>query len=279
MVRKGFLAVFALFVVLSAAPAQTAAWRFRWQAGQVLAYRVEQSMTVTEVSAGNTVESKTKLNLAKRWQVVNIDAKGVATLQLSLTAMRLETTTPSKEVLVFDSANPDKSDPEMKQQLSRFVGQPLAILRLDTQGRVVEVKESRFGPATRFEHELPFSVVLPDVAPTAGQVWDRSYKVTLEPPAGTGEKYDAVQRCTCKAVAGPTATLGVAVTLKSLPMALADQAPLLQFQPEGEVVFDVQTGVLRGVNLTVDKELKGYQGEGSTYHFQSTYVEEYTGNN
>jgi hypothetical protein len=279
MVRKGFLAVFALLLVFSVAPAQTTAWRFRWQAGQVLAYRAEQTMTVTEVSGGNTVESKTKLNLAKRWQVMSIDAKGVATLQLSLTALRLETTTPSKETLVFDSASPDKSDPEMKQQLSRFVGQPLAVLRLDTQGRVVEVKESRFGPATRFEHELPFTVVLPDVAATAGQVWDRSYKVTLEPPAGTGEKYDALQRCTCKAVAGPTATLGVAVTLKSLPMALADQTPLLQFQPEGEVVIDTQTGILRSVNLKVDRELKGYQGEGSSYHFQSTYVEEYIGNN
>jgi hypothetical protein len=278
MVRKGFLAIFALVVGLSAAPAQTEAWRFRWQPGQVLAYRVEQTMTVTEASGENTVESKTKLNLAKRWQVTGIDAKGVATLQLSLAALRLETTTPSKETLVFDSANPDKSDPELKEQLGRFVGQPLAVLRLDTQGRVVEVKESRFGPATRFEHELPFAVVLPDVAPTAGQVWDRPYKVTLEPPAGTGEKYDAVQRCTCKAVAGPTATLAVAVMLKSLPKAVADQAPLLQFQPEGEVVFDVQAGVLRNVNLTVDKELKGYQGEGSSYHFQSTYVEEYTGN-
>jgi hypothetical protein len=279
MVRKGFLAVSALLLVLSAAPAQTPAWRFRWQAGQVLAYRVEQTMTVTEVSGGNTIETKSKLNLAKRWQVVGVDAKGVATLQLSLTAMRLEQTTPSKETLVFDSVNPEKSDPEMKQQLSAFVGKPLAVLRLDNQGRVVEVKESRFGPATRFEHELPFTVVLPDVAPTAGQVWDRPYKVTLEPPAGTGEKYEAVQRCTCKGVEGPTATLGVAVTLKSLPMALADQTPLLQFQPEGEVVFDTQAGLMRSVNLKVDRELKGYQGEGSTYHFQSTYVEQYAGSN
>jgi hypothetical protein len=279
MVRKGFLAIFALLLVFTAAQAQTAAWRFHWQTGQVLAYRVEQTMTVTEVAAGNTVESKTKLNLAKRWQVMTIDAQGVATLQLSLTAMRLETTTPSKETLVFDSTNADKSDPEMKQQLSRFVNQPLAVLRLDPQGRLVEVKESRFGPATRFEHELPFAVVLPDVAPTAGQVWDRAYKLTLEPPAGTGEKYDAVQRCTCKSVSGSDATLGVAVMLKSLPMALADQTPLLQFQPEGEVVIDVQSGVLRSVNLKVDKELKGYQGEGSSYHFQSTYVEQYTGNN
>jgi hypothetical protein len=29
--------------------------------------------------------------------------------------------------------------------------------------------------------------------------------------------------------------------------------------------------------LRVEKELKGYQGEGSTYQFTSTYVEEYVG--
>jgi hypothetical protein len=279
MVRKGFLAVFALLLVLSVASAQTGAWRFRWQAGQVLDYRVEQTMTVMEVSGGNSVETRSKLNLAKRWQVLAVDAQGVATLQLSLTAMRLEQTTPSKETLVFDSVNPDKSTPEMKQELARYVGQPLAVVRFDTQGRIVEVKEARFVPASRYEQEFSFKVVLPDTVPQPGQVWDRAFKLIVDPPNGTGEKYDAVQRYTCKTITGSLATLGRVVTLKTLPMALADQTPLLQLQPEGEVVFDTQAGLVRSVNLTVDKELKGYQGEGSSYHFQSTYVEQYTGNN
>src|SRR5262245_23384620 len=277
MVRNGCLAVLAALAGLSAAPAQTAVWQFRWQAGQVLAYRVEQSMTATEVTNGGTAESKTKLNLAKRWQVLDVDAAGVATLQLSLTALRMETTPPSGDPLVFDSANPDKSEPQLKAQLGRYVNTPLAVLRIDGKGRVVEVKESKFGPASKYETELPFTITLPDGTPQQGQAWERAYKITLEPPQGTGEKFDAVQKCTCKAVAGAAATVAVTAGPKTLPQDPADQAPLLQMQPEGEVVFDVHNGRLHSVSLRIDKELKNQAGEGSSYHFQSTYTEQYAG--
>ena len=62
-------------------------------------------------------------------------------------------------------------------------------------------------------------------------------------------------------------------------MAQADQEPLLQWQPEGEVVFDLQRGRLHSARLTINKELKNHQGEGSSYKFQSTYVEQCTGPN
>jgi len=53
-----------------------------------------------------------------------------------------------------------------------------------------------------------------------------------------------------------------------------DRVPLLQLQPQGEIVFDLQAGRLRSATLRVDKELTGHQGEGSSYRFQSVYSEE-----
>ena len=48
-------------------------------------------------------------------------------------------------------------------------------------------------------------------------------------------------------------------------------------QPEGEIVFDLQSGLVRSARLVVDKELKNHQGEGTSYRFQRSYVEEYAG--
>jgi hypothetical protein len=48
-------------------------------------------------------------------------------------------------------------------------------------------------------------------------------------------------------------------------------------QPEGEMVFDVQAGRLQSAALRIDKELKGHDGEGSSYHFQSRYTVQYVG--
>jgi hypothetical protein len=257
--------------------AQPAAWRFRWQPGQVLVYRVEQQTQATEQANGSKVETKTRMKLVKRWQVLAVDAEGVATIQHSLVSLRIEATPPSGETLLFDSTAPDKSNPAMGEQLSKFVGVPLATLRLDTLGRLVEVKESKFGPASRFEAELPFAITLPTTTVRPGQSWQRDYQITLEPPQGTGEKYAAVQTHTCKRIEPTGISIGVQTELKALPQALADQIPLLRSLPQGEVLFDVRTGRVQRIELRVQKELKGHRGEGSNYHFESNYTEVYTG--
>jgi hypothetical protein len=254
------------------APAQSA--RFLWQPGQVLTYRVEHVSSVAEVVEGNKTESKTLMNLTKRWQVIEVDKDGLATVQLSLTAMRWETTTPSGGILLFDSADPAKSDEHLREELGRLVGQTLAVLRVDSQGKVIEVKETRHGPASRFDSELPFVIVLPDARPRPGQTWQRTYQITLDPPQGTGEKYDAMQSYVCKAADDATITVALATEIKSQPESVFDRIPLLQMQPEGEVLFDVRSGRLKSAHLRIDKELAGHQGEGSKYHFQSAYTEE-----
>ncbi len=237
----------------------------------MLTYRVEQVAYTADTVPDGKVESKTKLNLIKRWQVASVDAAGVATLQLSLAAIRYESTMPSGDTLLYDSANPAKNTPEMRTQFDDKVGKALAILRVDGWGRVVEVKESKFGPPSRFENELPFVGVLPADGPKPGQEWQRDYKITLEP-----DKYDAVQKYVCKSVADGVAVTAVTTSLKAPPPA-AEQAALLDLQPEGEIVWDLKAGRLRSASLKIDKEIKGHQGEGSSYRLQATYTEEYVG--
>jgi hypothetical protein len=214
------------------------------------------------------------MNLTKRWQVLKLDRDGTATLQLSLTAMRWETTTPSGGTLIFDSTDPARSDEHLREELGRLVGQALAVLRIDPLGRVVEVKETKHGPASRYESELPFIIVLPGAPPQPGQTWQRTYQITLDPPQGTGEKYDAVQTCVCKTADEATITLALTTEARNQPESVFDRIPLLQMQPEGEVVFDVRAGRLKSARLRIDKELTGHQGQDSSYHFQSVYAED-----
>jgi hypothetical protein len=271
----------ALAVVLAAAttaPAQTTGWHFRWAKGQVLTYRVEHVSTATDIAGGQTNGFSSKLNLTKRWRVTDVDAGGVATIELSLTAMRHEITRPDAKTLLFDSADADHNDPSLKAELSKYVGPVLAVLRLDGAGRVVEVKESKHGPASKFESDLPFKLVLPAAEVKEGAAWERSYKVTVEPPQGTGEKYDARQSCTCKSIKDGAAVIAFTTALVKPPENVADQRPLLPAQAEGEVVFDINAGLMKSAKVRIDKELKNYQGEGSSYRLQSTYTEEYAGN-
>ena len=80
--------------------------------------------------------------------------------------------------------------------------------------------------------------------PRTGQEWQRDYKITLEPPSGAGEKYDAVQKYVCKSVTDGVAVTAMTTDLKTPPPS-AEQAALLQLQPEGEIVFDLKAGRLK----------------------------------
>ncbi len=271
MIRGLCVALAAALAFTSRAPAQAGA-RFHWQTGQILMYRVNQVTRVTEVVEGKTTESTSRHTNQKRWQVLEVDGDGLATLQLSLTALRIETTTPEGESLVFDSADPDKSNPQMREQLQKYVGHPLAVIRVNALGKVVDVKECKFGAPSRFESEPPFGLVLPDAG--LQRSWERSYQITLAPPQGTGEKFQAVQKYECRAVDGSRVTVHVGTSIPAPPEAPADQAALFQSQPEGELVFDAQSGSVRSIQLKIDRELKGQQGEGSTYRFHSEYTEE-----
>jgi len=278
MNRAWLLALSVGLVVTPVAMAQDSAWRFRWQTGQVLKYQVEQNFTVTETANGKTTTLRVKLNNTKAWKILDVDQSGTATMQLSMLSLQMEQNTPAGETLTFDSTAPDKSTSQLREQLARYVGTPLAVLRVDATGRVVEVKDSKYGAASRFDSMPPFLIVLPGTTLAQGQTWARDYNITLDPPAGTGEKFAATQNYKCRVVQGVQTIVDFGTVLKNAPASVADQVPLLEKQTVGAVLFNNQLGCVQQAKIAVDKELKGHRGEGSSYRFQSTYTEKYLAN-
>ena len=251
--------------------------RFRFIKGETLAYHLVQTTNVTESvpdeKTNKPVETTvaTKADLVRRWKVVDVDPAGIATVEMSIASMRWERKAGNEED-VFDSSKPDDLN---KSEMAKHVGPVLAVLRVDPSGKVIEVKESKVGPATRFTTELPFKFVLPDTEPKVGESWDRAYTIQLDPPLGTGEKYAAIQKYTCQEPKGAFLTVGLTTQLKAPPAQAADQIPLLPLTQEGVLFFHAASGRYYGARCKVERELRNHQGEGSTYKFISTYVEDF----
>jgi hypothetical protein len=263
-------------ILAAASPVRAEPARFQFVKGETLTYHLVHTTRITEsvpdekTGQPAAVEALTKVDLVRKWRVADVDAAGVATLEMSIATMRWERTA-GKDEDVFDSTKPDELN---KSEMAKHVGPVLAVLRIDPQGRVVEVKESKVGPAARFAVELPLKFVLPDAEPKAGEAWDRPYTIQLDPPHGTGEKYAATQRYTVQEPKGGFLTVSLATTIKDLPAAAADQVPLLPLTPEGTLYFHTPTGRYYGARLRIHRELKNHQGDGSTYRYESTYVED-----
>jgi hypothetical protein len=262
-----------LVLILSAASSAFAqgAWQFRWQKGQTLTYKVKHVTSVVEVVGNTKSATQSSLDLVNRWQVDEVDANGVATMTLTLVAMRNEQKRANGETLLFDSKDLDKSTPELREQMNKYIGQTVAVLLVDSVGRVQKVKQ---GSASALEAEPPFVVVLPEGKPAVGQAWQRTYNIVLDPPFGTGEKYQAQQSYECRKIEAGKASLTLATEFKALPDNARERLPLLQKDLKGDIVFDVQAGRLIWARLTTDKTVENHQGKGSSYHFKSEIVRE-----
>jgi hypothetical protein len=262
--------LFALALSLTIPPTLLAqeSWQFRWTKGLALNYKIKQVTSVAEIVEGKSNSSDSQLDLVNRWEVLDVDAKGIATLQLTLTAMRNEQKRGNGDTLLFDSQNPDKSTPELREQMKKYVGSTLAIVRVDGHGRVHEVKQ---GSAASYEAEPPFLIVFPEAKPAAGQAWRRPFTLTLAPPFGTGDKFEAEQRYECKKLDGAKATLSLTTHFKAMPDNARERIPLMQKDVQGDLVFDVQSGRLLSAQLVTDKLVENHQGKGSSYRYKSTY--------
>jgi hypothetical protein len=251
--------------------------RFRFAKGQVLAYTIVQTTKATETTIDaktgkpKTQEHVTRHTVQRQWKVADIDIKGMVTLEMSIAAMKWEQQLPNGETDVFDSAKPDDLN---KNEMARLIGPVLAVLRIDPLGKLIEVKESKFGNKSRFEADLPFKIVLPPSGPKDGQTWDRTYTIKLDPPQGTGETYEATQKYTAKAPVNGLNTIAISTTIKDVPAQVSDQIPLLPMLMEGDVFFHAASGRYHGARLKVKKELLNHQGEGTKYVFESVYSED-----
>lgn len=262
-------------VVACAQPPAPPAHRFKWEAGKVLTYRVVQQTVVRETTVDDkgekpmTGEARTTLTLVRKWTVKDMDKDGVATLEMSISEMKNEIRQSDGSVTITDS-----SKREDAALMAGFLNVGIVTVRMDARGQLVEVKEAKGGAASRLHAELPFRLVLPVAGVAANATWDRPFAVKLDPPNGTGENVDFVQKYTSKGEKDGLFTVGVETSLKVVPKTTAEQVPLVPMLWTGDVYFNTAAGKYHAARLRSRAELSNHQGEGSKFVYESSYAED-----
>jgi hypothetical protein len=273
--------ILALLLYTAAASAD-APLRFQWKPGQTLTYSVQQTTTVTETTIEDgtnrpiTAATKTTLALTRRWEVKAVDAAGTATLEMTITAMRQEIARPGPldkdGKPTVDRTVLDSATDEGRKQTAAFLNRPVLTAKVDARGQLIEAR-SASGSADRLQAELPFRLVLPEQPAAVGGAWDRAFTIKLDPPHGTGEKYDAAQTYALKGESQGHAVVGVATKLNAPPKDPAEMPGLLPLLWEGDVYFQKATGRYSGARLSVKKEVTNHQGEGTKFVYESQLTE------
>lgn len=274
--------------IVSASPlCAQEALRFQWQAGQSLTYSVQQVITVTETTLEEgtnkpvVAATVTKLNLTRRWDVKSVEPSGVAVLEMVILGMKQTINRPGPKDKdgkpTVDSIVMDSTTAEGQQLMAAYLNKPIVTIKIDAQGKLLEAKSANTASAERLQIELPFRLTLPDTMPAINGTWDRAFTIKLDPPNGTGEKYDATQTYTLKGENMGYAVIGVATALKLPPKDPAEMPPLVPYLWDGEVYVQRTTNRYAGARLSVKKEITNHQGTGSKFTYETTYTEALAG--
>ena len=242
----------------------------RFKTGQIIIYHVDQESLATDIMGENSSSVKNRTRVTKEWKVVDLDGNNIATIEMRLLALVVETTRPNGEILKFDSNKPEGP---LKDSLAPLVGSTVAKLNVDRLGRVLEVTDSKFGKPTRYETEPPFVAVLHGQKVVPGQTWNRNYFAVLEPPAGTGEKIELIQNYITRSLEKDKVILDLETSSLKPFKNPVEEASILQLMPKGTINFDLQRGLMTSAHLTIDKVINEIAGSGSSYQFKSTYKE------
>jgi hypothetical protein len=276
MSRLFVASIMTLIVAGTAVPQQPeAVLRFKWQAGQVQTYKVTQSTVIQETTIDEktekpvTGEARTNLTLTRKWTVKDVDIKGIATLEMQITAVRNEFKKPDGTTDLRDSANPEQA-----KEMAEYLNKPVIVVRVSPLGDLIEVKEAKTGSAARLQAELPFRMVLPPTGPTSGQTWERPFSFKLDPPAGTGDSFEFSQKYACKDVKDGLATFTVQTALKMPPKTAGEQVPLVPMLWTGEVYFNTVGSKYHAARLTAKSELLNHLGEGTKFVYASSFSED-----
>jgi hypothetical protein len=255
--------------------------RFAFSPGMALTYSIDQTTTVSETTLedGMPVVGATigKLNLTRRFDVKSVSPNGVAQLEMSLIHMKQTLNRPGPKdkegKRTVDSIVIDSATPEGAKQIVGFADKPAFVLQVDGRGQVLEAKTGKGVASPRMLIEPAFRIVWPEKLPASGAAWERTFAVQIDPPYGTGEKYEMTQTFTPKPEASGYMILGVATTLKAPPKDTALMQPLIPYLWEGEVYYEKATNRYAGARLKIQKELTNHAGPGTKFSYETTYVE------
>lgn len=274
------VSVLALALALNRTARADEPLRFRFAQGQTLAYKIDQETRVEETSLDDKTRKPTtssvlmRATVTRQWKVIAVDAAGTATVEMSILTLRTERKVGEEAADVFDSTRPDKEDPTHTEMLKN-IGKTLAVLKVDARGQVAAVVESKVGSASRFQSELPFRVILPETGPAVGQSWERAWTLKIDPPQGTGETHDLIQKYTAKEPANGFAVVGIETSAKKMPEIAAERIPLFPLLVAGDVYFHTKTGLYTGARLKMKHTVEGHEGEGSRMVYTGVWSEDY----
>ena len=262
-------------VCLAGGPLQTHAedmvrLEYRFHTGDRIDMEVRHR-AVTETTIGSTRQStETATDSRKTWQVVAVDDNGRATLEQSVSDVRMTSRTSDRGEIGWSSSDTGPPPPGY-ETVRQSLGVPLTRLVVDRAGRIIERHDLRPVPPANTGDLVV--VPLPDDPVAVGATWTVPDELVIEAPHAVRKAVRTRLRYRVDAIDDGIATISVDTTVLTPIDDPRLEARLLERIWDGTIRFDIEQGRVRSRSTTTDRRVVGFEGPQSSIRYKASLEE------
>jgi hypothetical protein len=164
----------------------------------------------------------------------------------------------------------DEKPPEGFEQMAKEIGVPLTLVLVDNRGNIVRREDLVSQPNSRTGQII---VPLPEQRVAVGDVWNIPQDVSITLKNKTVKQVKTRQQFKLQSVNNDIATLQVESQILTPIHDPQLEAQLMQYDFNGTIRFDLKAGRIIAQQCDLDKRVHGFQGEASTMHYVTRFIE------
>ncbi|MGQ9505198.1 MAG: hypothetical protein ACUVQG_11555 [Thermogutta sp.] len=245
--------------------------RYRFQPGEELQWQVTHRARVRTTVAQTEQTAETLSRSTKTWRILDVDASGAAKFELRVDNVEMTHRISDGKEIRYDSCSGDPP-PAGFADVGKTIGKPLAIITLSPSGEVVERKQLE---PEALQTQGYLTVPFPQNLVAIGESWMVPDEITVPLRNGTVKKIQIRQKFTLEDVKNDIAIIRIGTQVLTPINDPEVEVQLVQRLSEGTVRFDISAGRIIAQEIEVDRQVVGFQGEASAFHYQTRFTEEF----
>jgi hypothetical protein len=267
----------------SAAPGAKYRLAYKFSLNQRVQYEV---VSKTEIKTEYNEQSETATNQSesrRSYRVTNVAEDGSAELELTIDWVRMTASFgKDKPPIEFQSDDESLQPPQFKH-IMETIGKPTAVVQFDPSGRpvwatakgpVAANKPATVAtPANPDASQENYLVPLPEQPIAVDDTWKERFEVSARNHDQLTIKIAMQRTYKLKEVQNGRATIEYRTTILTPINDPALAAQLIQREPVGRVVFDIDRGMILARDASVKRDVIGPFGAKSAMHAESEYRE------
>jgi hypothetical protein len=246
---------------------------YRFTAGEAYRVKVTHLAKVDTKISGVSEQTQTRAVSTKVWQIEEVDEDGNITFVYQVEAVSMWQQVSGRPEIRYDSDRDEVPPPEYRQ-LAETVGVPIARVKMDPSGHVLERENVR----AQFSSSIgQLALQLPDKPLQVGEQWSHEEEVPIRLRDGTVKRIKTRELFTLEKFQAGVATISLKTQLLTPVNEPEIQSQLVQRIKRGEIKFDVDAGHILSQQMDVDETVIGFNGPDSIMKYLSRLTEESAG--